>query len=127
MPSASLVVVDDEKDIADTLKMGLEKAGFDVDAFYSPLDALQKFQPGRYGMALLDIRMPGMDGFTLYERMREVDPKLKVLFLTGFDVGYDFTFRQKFPELMERCFMKKPQPISTVVKLVRQELGIVAS
>lgn len=126
MPSASLVV-DDEKDIADTLKMGLEKAGFDVDAFYSPLDALQKFQQGKYGMALLDIRMPGMDGFTLYERMRERDPKLKVLFLTGFDVGYDFTFRQKFPELMERCFMKKPQPISTVVKLVRQELGIVAS
>ena len=78
-----ILVVDDESDITLTLKAGLETVGlFDVDAFSDPEVALKSFKPDFYALVLIDIMMPKMDGFKLYERLKEVDPDVKVCFLT---------------------------------------------
>ena len=118
------MLVDDESDISEVIKKGLERARFVVAAFCNPLDALSSFREGQYDMLILDVKMPQMDGFTLYERMREIDRSVKVCFLTAFDIEYQEEFRRKFPHLDVKCFMKKPISIMTVIKMVRAELSL---
>jgi two-component system, OmpR family, response regulator ChvI len=73
-----ILVVDDEPDITFTLRAELEGGGFDVDAFTDPELALSSFKLGLYNLVLIDIMMPKMDGFELYERLKTVDPNVKV-------------------------------------------------
>jgi DNA-binding response OmpR family regulator len=61
--------------------MALEESGFlQVEAFYDPVLALSKFKAGAHDLALLDLKMPEMDGFELYRELRKIDDKLKVCF-----------------------------------------------
>ncbi|MGA7692731.1 MAG: response regulator [Nitrososphaeraceae archaeon] len=76
-------VVDDELDITLTLKSVLEQSGFNVDLFNDPLLALQNFKTNFYDLIILDIKMPKMNGFDLYEKIKMVDNKVKVCFLTA--------------------------------------------
>ncbi|MFL6405459.1 MAG: response regulator, partial [Nitrososphaeraceae archaeon] len=79
-------------------KMVLEMNGFEVDAYNDPLLALYDLKPNSYGMALLDIRMPKMNGFELYKKMQDIDNNMKVCFITAFE-DYNDEFRQSFPQL----------------------------
>jgi two-component system response regulator ChvI len=72
------MVVDDEYDITFTLQAGLEVGGFDVDAFTDPEYSLSTYRPGLYNLVLIDIKMPKINGFVLYERLKTVDPSVKV-------------------------------------------------
>jgi DNA-binding response OmpR family regulator len=83
-----VLVVDDERDIADVLHIGLERAGFKTTVAYDPDDALKKFSGCEYDTVILDVMMPVMDGYALYRKMLEINPKIKVCFLTGFDIPY---------------------------------------
>src|SRR5438105_4177036 len=83
-----LLVVDDEPDITLAFSMGLEDSGFVVDAFNDPLLALEAFEERKksYDLALLDIKMPKMNGFELYKEIRKANDKVKVCFATAFDI-----------------------------------------
>jgi DNA-binding response OmpR family regulator len=120
-----LLVVDDEPDITEVLKVGLEKEGFEVNAFTRPLEALEQFKPGQYDMVMLDVRMPDIDGFSLYEKLKAIDNRIKVTFMTAFDVAYLDMFQEKFPFLPEKAYIKKPLTIRSLVKLLRSELRII--
>jgi two-component system, OmpR family, response regulator ChvI len=109
-----VLIVDDEADITDALKAGLEHRGFKVDTFNEPAAALAKFAPGTYDIAILDIRMPKMNGFELYREMRKVDSKASVCFLTAFDVHRD-EFEKMFPDVRVKAFLKKPITIDNLV------------
>jgi DNA-binding response OmpR family regulator len=65
---ARVMVVDDEPDVISVLEIVLEENGFEVDSFKDPIAALSNFKPNSYGLALLDIRMPKMNGFELYKK-----------------------------------------------------------
>jgi DNA-binding response OmpR family regulator len=67
------MAVDDESDITFTLKMILEQNGFSLDVFNDPTIALSNFKPGYYDLILLDVKMPQMNGFELYEEIRKKD------------------------------------------------------
>ena len=123
---ARILIVDDEEDITSILKAGLEQAGFAVRTENEPLRVLEDFKPGMYDMVLLDVRMPDIDGFTLYEKMREVDRKIRVCFLTAFDVAYLDLFKEKFPFLPDKCYIKKPVTVRNLVQMIKSELNIVA-
>lgn len=84
-----ILVVDDEPDITIAFKLALEGAGFVVDTNQDPLVALSKFTPTSYDLVILDIRMPGMNGFELHEEMRKVDPQVLVCFITAGELYYD--------------------------------------
>ena len=72
------MVVDDQPDITLTLEAGLEIVGlFDVDTFNDPESALKSFKPDYYSLVLIDILMPKMDGFQLYESLKKIDPDVK--------------------------------------------------
>ena len=84
-----VLVVDDEVDANTTLKIILEENEFEVDAYIDPLLALNNFKPGVYHLLLLDIKMPKMNGFELYQEMKEIDNKVKVCFVTASELFYE--------------------------------------
>jgi two-component system catabolic regulation response regulator CreB/two-component system response regulator ChvI len=117
-----ILVVDDEPDILGVLKKGLEHEGFTVDTNNKPLDVLQEYAPGKYDLLILDIRTPELDGFELYRKIREIDSKVKVCFITAFEVYFD-EFRRVFPKIHVSCFIHKPITIKQLVQAVREELA----
>jgi CheY-like chemotaxis protein len=78
-----ILVVDDEQDILLIFKLILEHEGFKVYPFDNPLHALSSFKRGLYDLAILDIKMPKMDGFQLYEEIKKIDCSVKVCFITA--------------------------------------------
>jgi CheY-like chemotaxis protein len=84
-----ILVVDDEPDITIAFKLALEEAGFNVDIDHDPFVTLSKFTPNSYDLVILDLRMPGMNGFELHEEMRKVDPQVLVCFITAGELYYD--------------------------------------
>src|ERR671926_166422 len=67
----SILLVDDEPDIIHVFKIDLEDNGFKVDAYTDPQKALSSFKAGIYGLVLLDFRMPKMNGYELYDKIKE--------------------------------------------------------
>jgi DNA-binding response OmpR family regulator len=75
-----ILIVDDEPDIAQVLKMGLEDNGF------TNLDAISNFEVGSYDLLLIDIKMPTMNGFELYNKLHQIDEKAKIRFITAYEL-----------------------------------------
>lgn len=110
-----VMIVDDEEDIATIFKIGLERNEFIVTTYNDPRKALSDFRPGMYDLLILDIRMPGMNGFELYQKIRDMDDKVKVCFLTAFE-EYRMDFKKSFPSLDEvKCYLKKPITVSDLI------------
>ena len=99
MDSIRVLLVDDERDIVDTVKYSLELRGYDVDACYDGETALKKARSGRYALVLLDVMLPGKNGYEvsriLKEDMIRGDvPDFKVMLITARKL--DNTVREEF-------------------------------
>lgn len=124
MPIARLMIIDDEADIATVMKKSLEKAGFAVDVESDPIEAFKNFRPGVYDLVLLDIRMPDVDGIELYGRLREIDGKFKVCFVSTFAIGEYEKIRHQYPELANGgCFIEKPVTMTKLVEIIKSQLS----
>jgi DNA-binding response OmpR family regulator len=119
--SKRILIVDDEPDVTITFKMGLEGKGYKVDTFNDPEEALANFEMGVYSLLLLDIKMPKMNGFKLYEELEKQDKNVKVCFITAFEVYYR-SLRELFPQIEIDCFIKKPIDTEELVKRIQAEL-----
>jgi len=93
--------------------------GLSVDGFVDPEKALQAFKPNTYEVAILDVRMPKINGFQLYRELIKRDDKVRVRFLTAYE-EFREEFRKAFPELDEGRFIKKP---ATIRKIAEELLG----
>jgi DNA-binding response OmpR family regulator len=118
----TVAVVDDEPDIVNSLKTGLELHGFKVDTYTDPERLIAEYKPGRYEMMLLDIRMPKLNGFELYREIKKKDDKAKICFLTAFDV-YQDEFQKMFPTVHVNCFIRKPIRIAELVIHIKRYLS----
>jgi two-component system, OmpR family, response regulator ChvI len=118
-----ILVVDDERDIITVVKRGLEREGFYVDGFVDPAEALSRFKPDLYDLALLDIRMPRMNGFELYREVRKRDGKVKVCFMTAFEILPN-EFKKVFPSIAmdNACLIRKPIRFDELVKRLNEEI-----
>ena len=112
-----IMLVDDDKDILVILKKGLEMKDFEVHTFYDPIEALEKFKPDYYDIILTDVRMPGLNGFELYRRIRKQDEKAKVFFLSAIDI-YENEVKLAFPNLDPDMFIHKPIGINDLVQTI---------
>ena len=116
-----ILVVDDEPDLTYTLKLGLENTGsFEVDAFNDPELALSAFKPGKYDFLLIDVKMPKMNGYELYDKIRDIDSKVKSCFITAYEINYQ-ALREQFPTLEMECYAK-PLEISELIRKINTEL-----
>jgi len=120
-----LFVVDDEPDITIAFSMALEDNGFVVDAFNDPLLALEAFKEKKsYDLALLDIKMPKMNGFELFKEIRKVNDKVKVCFATAFDIQKEEEDLKALEASNEKpIIIRKPISIDDLVKRVKMEIG----
>jgi CheY-like chemotaxis protein len=119
-----IMIVDDELDIANLYKLSLERDGFFVEIFNDPLLALSSYRSGAYDLLLLDINMPRMNGFKLYQEIlsRHLDNHVKVCFITAFE-EYDNQFKELFPGLEEAdCFIRKPIALKALTEKVKSRL-----
>jgi DNA-binding response OmpR family regulator len=105
-----ILVVDDEPDIIFTIKAILKENGFEVDSFDDAPLALENFTADTYGVAVLDIKMPKMNGFELCGKLKIIDNKVKVIFLTALTdlEGYNVFKKEVSPRWGNRHFIHKP-------------------
>jgi two-component system, OmpR family, response regulator ChvI len=118
-----ILIVDDDPDITNTFTIGLEDTGlFAVEAYNDSVEALSNFQPNLYDFILLDIKMPGMSGFELYDKIKKLDSKVKVCFISAYD-PYSDELKEEFLSLKIECFIPKPIQIKELVERIKVELS----
>ncbi|MBI5014667.1 MAG: sigma-54-dependent Fis family transcriptional regulator [Deltaproteobacteria bacterium] len=78
------LIIDDERSIRDGLTKTLRRLGHDVAATENGRDGLDEFIRGGYDMVLLDLRMPGIDGMDTLVRLRDADPEVVIVIITGY-------------------------------------------
>jgi CheY-like chemotaxis protein len=118
-----ILFVDDEPDMTKMLQMALERVGFSVDTFNNPLLALQNFRRHLYDLVILDVLMPKMNGFELYNRLKKMDHDIKICFLTASNETYREELRkQKHPELNRDLFLEMPLPIKEILYEIKKRI-----
>jgi two-component system, OmpR family, response regulator ChvI len=119
-----ILVVDDEPDNATVFKIALEDDGFEVDAFNDSTATLNAFKPYYYDILIFDIRMPIMNGYELYEKVKKIDDKVKVCFLTAYSEHYTEEFKTRYapssPLSNNIYFIRKPIALDDLVKMVNE-------
>jgi CheY-like chemotaxis protein len=122
-----ILIVDDVPDITSSFQNVLRDKGFEqVDTVNDPVLTLKNFRAGSYDLLIIDIVMPEMDGFELYEEIRKIDTEVKVCFITAYEVNYE-ALRAVFPAATSTddigCFIRKPIDVDDLIKHIEAELG----
>ena len=117
-----ILIVDDEPGTTLPFKLGLENYGYKVDTYNDPKLALHKFTKNFYDLALVDVRMEGMNGFELVQEIKQIDKNLKVCFITSFKAYYD-SLLEEYPNMDHRCFIQKPISIEDLLKHIEKVLS----
>lgn len=142
MEEIAILIVEDEKKIADTLKQGLSENGHLVEVAYDGNIGLKIFSSRKFDLAILDINLPGMNGYELCKSIRAINSDIPVIMLTamsdmkdkvdGYDAGADdylvkpFEFRElllKIRVLLKRT-LKQHQPVGNLIKVADLEMNL---
>ena len=114
-----ILLVDDEPDITFTIKNMLYNTGFQIYTFNDPITPLKLYRRNFYDLVILEIKIPNMDGFELYIKIKEKDPTVKICFLTAIAI-FDEEFRKSRPEvdriITQECFIQKPITTEDLIK-----------
>ena len=116
-----ILIVDDEPDITESFGIALEDSGFEVDKFNDPAITLASFRPNLYNLLILDIKMPKMDGFELYDKIKNIDKSVKVFFISAFEIDHA-AIRKQYPSLKIENFIPKPILIPELIKKVNEQI-----
>jgi len=81
------MIIDDDIDITNLFSTFLEYNGYIVDAYTNPLEAFNNFRKNSHDLIILDLKMPKMDGMTIYHKIKEIDDKVLIC-LTTADINY---------------------------------------
>ncbi|HEV7134878.1 MAG TPA: response regulator [Gaiellaceae bacterium] len=110
-----VLIAEDNRQMAEMLRASLEDAGFEVVTAYSGLAAVACVEQNDVEVAVLDVLMPGISGDAVAERLRQIDPKLPVVLMTGADDA--FVAASRFPVL------RKPFAHEELVETLHRLLG----
>lgn len=83
MEQEKILIVEDEAKIADTLKLGLSENGYSADAAYDGVAGQKLFKEEKYHLVILDINLPGINGYQLCKEFRQIDPHVPIIMLTS--------------------------------------------
>jgi len=109
-----ILLVDDEKELVSTLAERLEIRGIDADWVTSGEEALKQAERISYDLAVLDIKIPRISGFSLKRQLQEKHPEMKFIFMTGHGSGYDFETGSA--EAGAENYLAKPVDITTLIE-----------
>jgi DNA-binding response OmpR family regulator len=115
-----ILVVDDEADLTLLSRLTLEYHGYKVDTFNDSQDAISNFKPDYYDLVILDIKMPKMDGFQLYEEIKKKDQRAKVCFLTASELYYEQFRKKEYDTIDKDLFIRKPIENEELLKEVNR-------
>lgn len=122
-----ILIVDDESDTTSSLSLSLEDSGlFEVDLFNDALVALSNFRPNKHDLLLLDVSMPKMSGYELYNEILKVDDKVKVCFIGTHNIDYNALrtrfSSQEIDSFITKPFLRKPIVVKKLIEKVETEL-----
>ena len=142
MNERRILLVEDEQKIADTLKLGLNEAGYEAETAYDGKIGWKMFQSGGYDLVVLDINLPGMTGYELCRLIRAQNTQVPIIMLTalsalsdkieGYDSGADdyiikpFEFREllmKIRVLLKRT-LNQNVPVGTILRAADLEMNL---
>jgi DNA-binding response OmpR family regulator len=142
MEERRILIVEDEKKIADTLKMGMQEQGFEVEVAYDGNIGWKLFEIGNFDLVVLDINLPGLNGYELCKQMRAKNAQVPVIMLTalsslndkieGYDAGADdyiikpFEFRELLMKtrVLLRRTMTQHVPQGNVLRAADLEMNL---
>jgi two-component system, OmpR family, response regulator ChvI len=117
--STRVLLVDDESDINASFREVLEQNRFNDHSFESPLLALESFKPHFYDLAILDIKLPQINGFLFYRQIKTLDKNLKICFLSAGEM-YSGVYSDIFSSLPVSYFMRKPINNADLITRINQ-------
>ena len=142
MEERTILIIEDEQKIADTLKLGLSENGYHVETAYDGHLGLRLFEQHAFSLVLLDINLPGINGYELCKTIRAKDPQIPIIMLTalssledkieGYDAGADdyiikpFEFKElqmKIRVLLKRT-LNQTIPTGMVLKAADLEMNV---
>jgi DNA-binding NtrC family response regulator len=118
-----ILAVDDDHDIARLIEQALSRQGLKVSAFTDPAMALEHFKINckDYTMILSDIRMPGINGYELIKKAKEIDKQVKIVLMSAFEI-HEREFHNLLPDIKVDAFLRKPfhiQQLNGVIEKIR--------
>ena len=121
---AKLLVVDDDSEIVQVLKLGLPKNRFLIKAFTNPEEALEDFKSNSksYRLMLSDVQMPTLTGIQLARKVKEINPDVKVVLMTAFEIR-DTESSMVFPSTQVDGFVQKPFRIKDLTNKILDTIG----
>lgn len=119
--SKVVLIVDDDPDMTSIFSLGLQDEGFEVYTYNDPLEVLSQFRPNFYDLLLVDISMPKINGIDLSRQLLELDPNVKICFITAGEANIE-VLRELYPTRGIGCFIRKPVTIDQLVRRVKAEL-----
>jgi two-component SAPR family response regulator len=118
-----IMIVDANDDVNLTFKIVLSESDrrLRVHSFNDPRVALREFKPDFYHLVIIDILMPKMNGFELYDKLRKLDSKVNICFMTtGSEIFSKEFIEEALPELDPNCFIRKPIANEDLLKRVQK-------
>ncbi|MGQ9539262.1 MAG: response regulator [Candidatus Bathycorpusculaceae bacterium] len=117
--TARILIVDDDENIRKVLTMILEDEGYTVDTTETAKKAIEKTRKNFYNLALIDIRLPDMEGIELLTKMRDTTPKMRKIIITGYPT------LQNAIEAVNRgadAYILKPFDVNKVLATIKEQL-----
>jgi len=120
----SILVLDDEPIVCKRLKPFFQKAGYEVEAFNQPLEALARIEARRFDVVITDLKMEGLDGLSFLGKVKALHPDTDVILITGFATME--TARQSFRKGVFDCVAKpfKLAELLDGVRRIEKERGL---
>jgi len=119
-----VLVVDDEEGIRDLLARTLALAEYEVDTTADGLSALESIRNDGYSLMFADLRMPGMDGLTLIREVKQINPHLPIIIITGYSSESSAI---EAVNLGVSGYLTKPVGIPQVLAAAAKALGVTAA
>lgn len=119
-----ILALDDDFDVINIFRLGLEKYGLNVFGFTDPLLALEHFKINRdrYAIVVSDIRMPVMNGYEFVKKVKEVKPEMKIFLMTAFEIN-DLEFSRALPSIRIDEFIQKPVSVSNLATTIQKYIN----
>ena len=118
---AKILVVDDDENIRKTLTAILKNEGYIVDAAQNGNEAIKKTQTAAYNVALIDIRLPDMEGIDLLAKIKDAVPKTRKIIITGYP-----TLKNAIAAVNKKAdaYLMKPVDVEKLLETIREQLKL---